>query len=170
MKTKLLTFAFLFISTCILSTTTFAQPAPGDNGTGPGGGTPPDGGGTGGTPPPAPMIYTFKRNNGNGWGVCGGDAQIRVAFSPMPSSYIPCITEIWYQGAKITNVILPVYGEIIDKTQPYVSYCLMGSLPATNNGNPLANIPPASKLTLVFGHPVTVQNTHATENGTEITQ
>jgi|GEM_PF-2460001 len=169
MKTRLLTFAFLLISFCIFSTATFAQPAPGNDGTG--GTPPPDGGGTGGTPPPAPMVYTFKRNNGNGFGVCGGDAQIRVAFSPMPTptSYIPCITEIWYNGSKITNVVLPVYGEIIDKTQPYVSYCLMGSLPATNNGNPLANIPPACKLTLVFGHPVTNNSINGTDNGIEIT-
>ena len=170
MKKKLLIFTVSLLSLCIFSTTSFAQGAPGDDGSG-GGVTPPDGGGTvGTTPPPAPMIYTFKRNNGNGFGVCGGDAQIRVAFNPMPTTYIPCITEIWYNGAKLTNVILPVYGEVIDKTQPYVSYCLMGSLPATNNGNPLANIPPACKLTLVFGNPVTAQSTHATNNGIEITQ
>lgn len=167
MKRKLLISAILLISFCIFSTATFGQTAPGDNGTG---GIPPDGGGTGSAPPPAPMIYTFKRNNGNGLGVCGGDAQIRVAFSPIPTTYIPCINEIWYNGSIITNVILPVYGEIIDKTQPYISYCLMGSLPATNNGNPLANIPPACKLTLVFGNPVTTNNTHVTNNGIEVTQ
>jgi hypothetical protein len=28
-----------------------------------------------------PCPVSFKRNNGNGWGVCHGDAQIRIAFS-----------------------------------------------------------------------------------------
>jgi hypothetical protein len=165
MKQKFFTTAFLALSVFIISSKTFAQTDSGGLDTGGGSGTGTVGGGTTGTPPPAPLIYTFKRNNGNGLGVCGGDAQIRVAFNPLPTDYIPCITEIWYNGSRITNVVLPVYGEIIDKTQPYVSYCLMGSALGTNNGNPLANIPPASKLTLVFGHPVTTQNTHATDNG-----
>ena len=171
MKKKLLTIAFLLFTVC---TTTFAQPAPGDDGTGVGGGGGIDGGNTGGTtpPPPAPMIYTFKRNNGNGLGVCGGDAQIRVAFEKMPdANNIPCIKEVWYNDGKnaptkVLNIQYPIIGEIIDKTQPYVSYCITGSMPAP--GNSQGNINPAIKLTLVFG---TYTNTTSggTENGIDIT-
>lgn len=98
-----------------------------------------------------PLSYCFKRNNGNGWGVCHADAQIRVSFSQLPASNnIPVLTAIYYKDQLLTNVKLPVYGDIIDKTKPYISYCLTGSLPETNNGNPAGNIPPAVKLRLQF--------------------
>ncbi len=155
MKKKLLTFAILLFSVCCFSTNSFSQIVPGgsDDGTGGGIGTDPGGtagGGTvGGTS--CPLNYAFKRNNGNGWGVCHGDAQIRVVFTPLPSANnVPQLIGIYYQGAKLTNVITPVNGDIIDKNKPYISYCLIGSLPERNNGNPKANIPPAVKLTLEF--------------------
>ena len=153
MKTKLLTFAILLISFCIFSTATFGQVAPGNDGTG---GLPPDGGGTipGVGPTTCPISYSFKRNNGNGWGVCHGDAQIRVTFDPMPSAAeVPLLTGIFYLGVRLTNVILPVSGDLVTKGQGYVSYCLIGSAPEKNNGNPFANIPPAVKLLLEFTYP-----------------
>lgn len=172
MKKKLLTFAILLLITSVF-TTAFSQTAPGDDGTGTGGGTGPDGGGTGGTTPPAPMVYTFKRNNGNGLGVCGGDAQIRVAFATMPSATsIPCIKEVWYTDGKtapvkVTTIDYPILGSILDKTQPYVSYCITGSMPAP--GNSQGNINPAIKLTLVFGT-YTAPTTADTANGIDITE
>lgn len=112
------------------------------------------GGSTGGfVTQPCPI--SFKRNNGNGFGVCGGDAQIRVTFSELPT-VAPKLIEILYvnkstgEETNITSVMLPVEGDFISKTHPYVSYCLNGSLPPQNNGNPQANIPPAIKLVLVF--------------------
>lgn len=103
-----------------------------------------------------PCPVSFKRNNGNGFGVCGGDSQIRVAFSELPTE-TPQLTAIYYvntnTGIKstVTNVFLPVDGVVINKNQPYVSYCLMGSLPAP--GNSQGNIPPAVKLVLEFTYP-----------------
>lgn len=101
-----------------------------------------------------PTSFSFKRNNGNGWGVCHGDAQIRVVFNPMPSpNNIPVLTGVYYEDDLLTNIILPVSGDMIDKTKPYISYCMTGSFPARNNGNPRANIPPAVKLVLEFTYP-----------------
>ena len=151
MKTKLLTFAFLFISTCILSTTTFAQTAPGDNGTG--GVPPPDGGGTGGTPPPilACPDVTFKRNNGNG--TCWGYVQIRVTFPDQFETGFtpPTISDITYQGTTVKFLLghdaiegVPTY-----KGQGYVSYCLGGpQFPGLSKE--YFNIPPANKLVITF--------------------
>ena len=95
------------------------------------------------------LVYTFKNNNGNG--ACGGDAEFKVAFSPMPpADHIPAIKEIWYDDGKtkkqIITISTPVYGEIVNKTQPYVSYCLDSTVPGYTKGN----IDPAIKLTLVF--------------------
>jgi hypothetical protein len=103
-----------------------------------------------------PCPVSWKRNNGNGWGVCHGDAQIRVAFGEMPS-VIPQLTKITYtvtntgQTTTITSVQLPVNGDIINKSHHYISYCLTGILPAP--GNSQGNIPPAVKLVLEFTYP-----------------
>lgn len=100
-----------------------------------------------------PCPVSFKRNNGNGWGVCHGDSQIRVTFSEMPGT-APTLTAIYYENQKtgerttVQSVYLPVEGDFISKTKPYISYCLTGALPAP--GNSQGNIPPASKLTLEF--------------------
>ena len=154
MKKKLFTFALL-ISACIFSTTAFAQTAPGDDGTG--GDTtdlPIEGGGTVITPSYDFSTYVFKRNNGNGIGVCGDRAQIRIEFSPMPptSSDIPKLSGIWYQGTNLLGTSVAVSAmSIINQTQPYVSYCLTGLLPSPGVSG--GNIPPAEKLTLTFvGH------------------
>ena len=134
---KNLIFTVLLMSFCLFAASAFAQDPPGNNNSG-----------------ICPISYSFKRNNGNGWGVCHSDAQIRVAFNPLPSpDNIPTLTAIYYKGNPLTNVMLPVTGEVINKTQPYVSYCLTGSVPERNNGNPNGNIPPASKLTLEFTYP-----------------
>jgi hypothetical protein len=127
MKKQLLILTILLISLSFISTT-FAQTAPGDGS--------------------EPLVYTFKNNNGNN--PCGGDAEFKVAFSPMPvPDHIPAIKEIWYDDGKtkkqITIIATPVYGEIVNKTQPYVSYCL-NNVPGTRKGN----IDPSIKLTLVF--------------------
>lgn len=175
MKQKLFTLTLLLLTSFILSTKSFAQDDSGGLDTGGGTGTGPDGGGTGVTPPPPPppMIYTFKRNNGNGLGVCGGDAQIRVAFATMPAeNNIPCIKEVWYDDGKnpvvkVTNIQYPILGAIIDKTQPYVSYCITGSMPAP--GNSQGNINPAVKLTLIFGTYAT-PTAGDTANGIDITE
>lgn len=103
-----------------------------------------------------PCPVSFKRNNGNGWGVCHGDAQIRVTFSEMPS-VIPQLSAIWYtkknsgETTAVSTVMLPVDGDLINKNQPYISYCLTGAFPAP--GNSQGNIPPASKLVLEFRYP-----------------
>jgi hypothetical protein len=103
-----------------------------------------------------PCPISFKRNNGNGFGVCGGDSQIRVAFGELPD-VTPQLVAIYYTNTttgiqtNVTNVLLPVDGDIISKTQPYISYCLTGSLPAP--GNSQGNIPPAVKLVLEFRYP-----------------
>ena len=98
--------------------------------------------------------FSFKRNNGNGIGVCGYNAQIRVVFDPMPqiASDIPKLTSVIY---KLTNLIQNGYAiiinaQIINQTQPYVSYCVQGieNLPGASDGN----IQPADKLTLKFNN------------------
>ena len=117
------------------------------------------GGSTGGyVTQPCPL--SFKRNNGNGFGVCGGDAQIRVTFSQLPT-VIPQLTGILYTNTntgiqtKVTSVFLPVDGDVINKTKPYISYCLTGSLASILQapGNSQGNIPPAVKLVLEFTYP-----------------
>ena len=110
-----------------------------------------DAGGSSNGTEPCPV--SFKRNNGNGFGVCGGDAQIRVAFGTLPGN-IPQLTAIYYTNTNtgiqtnVTSVFLPVNGDLISKTKPYISYCLTGILPAP--GNSQGNIPPAVKLVLEF--------------------
>lgn len=151
MKKKLLTFAFLLISACFFSTASFAQTAPGDDGTG-GDDLPVEGGGTVVTTYTF-SSFTFKRNNGNGNGVCGDRAQIRVVFNPMPptTADIPKLLHIWYQGTELLGVTVSVSATtIVSQTQPYVSYCLNGLLPAPGVSG--GNIPPAEKLTLEFAH------------------
>jgi hypothetical protein len=128
MKKKQFILTILLISLSVFSTA-FAQTAPG-----------------GGS---EELVFTFKSNNGNN--PCGGDAEFKVAFSPMPAAdHIPAIKEIWYDDGKtkrqITTIATPVYGELINKTQPYVSYCLDSNVP----GYPKNNLDPAIKLTLVF--------------------
>ncbi|MGI8584268.1 MAG: hypothetical protein ACR2KX_18905 [Chitinophagaceae bacterium] len=148
MKTKLLSFTFLLISICFFSTTSFAQTAPGDDGSD----IPVEGGGTLITPYTY-SSFTFKRNNGNGNGVCGDRAQIRVVFDPMPptTTDIPKLSAIWYQGTNLLGTRVSVSATtIISHTQPYVSYCLTGLLPAPGASG--GNIPPAEKLTLEFSH------------------
>ena len=126
MKRSSLIPAIVLFSITVLSAS-YAQPAPG-----------------GGSEQP---VYLLKNNNGNN--PCGGDGEFKVAFTPMPASdRIPVIKEIWYDDGKtkrqITTIATPVYGEIINKTQPYVSYCLTG------NGTNQNTIDPAIKLTIVF--------------------
>ena len=175
MKQKFFSIPVLLLTFLILSSKTFAQADSGgyQGGDGSGGGT--VGGTTGGTPPPppAPLIYTFKRNNGNGLGVCGGDAQIRVAFEKMPAAnQIPCINEVWYDDGKvgyvkIVSIQYPILGSIVDQTQPYVSYCITGSMPAP--GNSQGNINPAIKVKLVFGTYV-APTVAGTANGIDISE
>lgn len=152
MKKKLLTFTLFAIFTCLFSITTFAQIVPGgeDSGTGDGTVEPDEGTGTV-TAPYTFNTFAFKRNNGNGNGVCGERAQIRVVFSPMPTNAadIPKVSAIWYQGKNLLGTSVGVYATtIVDQTQPYVSYCLTGLLPAPGVSG--GNIPPAEKLTLEF--------------------
>lgn len=138
MKKSLLSFTLLLLTLVIVSPDASAQR---------------DAGGSSNGFISQPCPVSFKRNNGNGWGVCHGDAQIRVAFSAMPDE-IPKLTAIRYTPSNtgvqqtITTVILPVDGDIISKNKPYISYCLTGSLPAP--GNSQGNIPPAVKLVLEF--------------------
>ena len=139
MKTKLLTFAFLLISFCIFSTTTFAQIAPGDAG-------------SGGVPPilACPDV-SFKRNNGNG--TCWGYVQIRVTFPDQFETGFtpPTISDITYQGITVKFLLghdaiegVPTY-----KGQGYVSYCLGGpQFPGLSKE--YFNIPPANKLVITF--------------------
>lgn len=152
MKKKLLTVAMVLITSCFFSTTIFAQDVPG--GSEDGTITQPEGAGT--------VIssytykgYSFKRNNGNGWGVCGVNAQIRVVFDPMPTlkTDIPELTSIIYKSSdliKTTNYVRVLDKEIINQTQPYVSYCIQGieNLPGASDGN----IPPAEKIAIKFNH------------------
>ena len=91
------------------------------------------------------------KNNGNGNGVCGDRAQIRVVFSPMPPTVadIPNLTAIWYQGKNLLGTAVAVSAKsIVAQTQPYISYCLTGLLPAPGVSG--GNIPPEEKLTLEF--------------------
>jgi lipoprotein signal peptidase len=153
MKKKLLSFAILLFTACLFSTNSFSQPAPGDDGTGDGETLPVEGGGT------LPSTYTFKsftykRNNGNGWGVCGTNAQIRVVFDPMPTcnADIPKLTTIEYKGTNLlaNGYAMIIASSIVTLTQPYVSYCIQGiqNLPGASDGN----IPPADKVLLKFNN------------------
>ncbi|MDQ6757982.1 MAG: hypothetical protein M3004_13730 [Bacteroidota bacterium] len=153
MKTRLLTLAVLILSFCIISTTTFSQTVPGGSQDGSGDQIPVEGGGT------VPSTYTyksftFKRNNGNGWGVCGYNAQVRVVFDPMPTCYadIPKLTSIIYKNTDLlaNGYAMIINYQIINQTQPYVSYCIKGieNLPGASDGN----IPPAEKISLKFNN------------------
>ncbi len=134
MKPRLIIFAFLLFLVYFISAKAFSQTAPG-----------------GGSE--CPLSYSFKRNNGNGWGVCNGDQQIRVTFSPMLApENIPVLTAIYFQGQLLSRFILPVTGDLINKQQGYVSYCLRGSFPK-NNANPFSIISPSIKLVLEFTYP-----------------
>lgn len=143
MKKIIISFCVFTLSICIFSTSTFAQDGR-------------DAGGQSSGDLTQPCPVSFKRNNGNGYGVCGGDAQIRVAFSQLPT-VTPQLTAIYYTNtstgvkSNVTHVFLPVDGDIISKTQPYISYCLTGIIPAP--GNSQGNIPPAVKLVLEFTYP-----------------
>lgn len=134
MKTKQFIFPFLLFLCCIFSTGSFAQTAPG--------------GGSG-----CPIPYSFKKNSGNGWGVCNGDAEIRVIFNQMPlPDNIPLLTAIYCQGRSVTRISLPVSGNIITTGQGYVSYCLTGSI-QKNNRNPFDYISRSIKIVLEFTYP-----------------
>ena len=133
MKKTLLSLTVVLFMT-FFSTNVFAQPAPGDDGSG--GVLPPD---LGGTPsvPPQPLAYHFTRNNGDG--TCGGEAQIRMYYTTAPT-VAPVLTQIYYQGAPLYTNFLPVSGDIAGyATKGYVSFCLS-----------TANIPPAIKLALTY--------------------
>lgn len=140
---KKFSICFIVLSLCIVSLRSTAQDVR-------------DAGGSADGSGPQPCPISFKRNNGNGKGVCGGDAQIRVSFSELPAS-VPQLTAIYYTNknsgiqTRVNSIELPVDGDIIDKTKPYVSYCLTGILPAP--GNSQGNIPPAVKLVLEFKYP-----------------
>ena len=134
MKVKLIIFAFLLFLIYFLSAKGFSQTAPG-----------------GGSE--CPISFSFIRNNGNGSGVGNADAQVRVAFSPLPSAEnIPLLSAIYYQGQSVDKVILPVRGELVIRGRGYISYCLKESLPK-NNGNPFGKISPAIKVVLEFTYP-----------------
>ena len=151
MKKKLLTFAFFAIFTCLFSVASFAQIVPGGEDDGTGTGTAPDEGSGTVVTPYTFNTFAFKRNNGNGTGVCGDRAQIRVVFSPMPptAADIPNLTAIWYQGKNLLGTSVAVSAKtIVAQTQPYISYCLTGLLPAPGVSG--GNIPPEEKLTLEF--------------------
>src|ERR1043165_7346577 len=109
---QIISFCAIALSIFIFSGTSYAQ-----------GGRDAGGSSNGDFSQPCPV--SFKRNNGNGNGVCGGDSQIRVAFSELPT-VTPQLTAIYYvntntgQKSSVTNVFLPVDGDIINKTQPYI--------------------------------------------------
>ncbi|HEY8690706.1 MAG TPA: hypothetical protein VIM07_15830 [Chitinophagaceae bacterium] len=130
MNTKLLIFVFLLFLIYFFTISAFAQTAPG--------------GVTG-----CATSISVKRNNGNGHGVCNGDAQLRVIFSPMPSpENIPLLTGIFYQGQSTTKVTLPIAGDMVTDGQGYVSYCVV--VPLKNNGNQFGKISPSIKIALEF--------------------
>ncbi len=84
--------------------------------------------------PPCTTLYSFKRNNGNGWGVCGGQGQIRIATTQ--TSGFPNIVRI-FGGGKGYDQTVKISGAQTSKG--YLSYC-----------QEINNMPPAGKLTLVF--------------------
>ena len=134
MKTKPIIPAILLFLVCNFSTAAFAQTAPG-----------------GGFE--CPTSYSFTRNNGNGWGVCNGDAQIRVRFNQMPlPENIPVLSAIYYQGRALTKVILPAVGNLVTNGQGYVSYCLVGTV-QKNNRNSFDYMSRSVKIVLEFTYP-----------------
>jgi hypothetical protein len=130
MKTKFFILVFLLFLIYFFTISAFAQTAPG--------------GGSG-----CATSISVKRNNGNGHGVCSGDAQLRVIFNPMPlPENIPLLTAIYYQGQLSTKVSLPVVGDIVTEGQGYVSYCV--SAPLKNNGNQFGIISRSVKISVEF--------------------
>jgi hypothetical protein len=137
MNKKLLTVAFLFISAGILSTSTFAQEAPGDSGSGIAGEDIDGGRATATSSPTQPLGVHFTRNNGDG--TCGEKAQIRLYYTVAPT-VAPVLTQIYYQNDQLYTNLLPITGNITDfANKGYISFCL-----------PTANIPPAIKLSLTY--------------------
>lgn len=135
MKTNVFTLAFLLFLAAIFSVKSFAQTAPGGGNT------------------ECPTSYSFTRNNGNGWGVCNGDAQIRVTFNQMPlPENIPVLSAIYYQGHALTKIILPAVGNIVTNGQGYISYCLVG-VSQKNNRNSFDYMSRSVKLVLEFTYP-----------------
>ena len=63
-------------------------------------------------------------------------------------SYAPTLVGLWYDnGSPITNIFLPVTGDIADlASKGYISYCLLGG-----------NIPPNKKIVAQFYYPNTNQ-------------
>jgi hypothetical protein len=142
MKKRLLTSAILFLSFCILSTTSFAQTAPGDSGGDTSGGST-DGGGT--AVVPQPTAIEFFRNNGDG--TCGGQAQIRLYYTTAPT-IAPTLDNILYNGAPLIANFVPTGSILADlTTKGYFSFCL-----------PVSNIPPAIKLTIQYHYGGTTQS------------
>lgn len=138
MKKNLTIFAAIIFTCCLFTTKTFAQRDAG--------------GSSSGNTIPEPCPTNFKRNNGDG--TCGGSAQIRLSFSQSPS-YAPTLVGLWYDdGTPITNIFLPVPGDISDlSAKGYISYCLMGG-----------NIPPAKKIVAQFYFPHTNQYCELSEH------
>jgi hypothetical protein len=102
------------------------------------------GGSSGGGVTPQVCPTDFVRNNGDG--TCGGNAQIRLFFNQAPE-FAPELISIIYNGENLLTNPMPVSGNIADlATKGYIGYCL-----------PLANIPPAVKLTVVFRYAGTGQ-------------
>ena len=135
MKKKFLSFTVIVLSLCIFSTTSFAQTDPGGTGDGSGTGGTGTGGGT--LTPPQPVGYHFTRNNGDG--TCGGEAQIRLFYTTVPT-VMPSLTQIYYNGAPLYTNFLPVTGNASTFAQYGYLYFCLGQ----------ANIPPAIKLTLTY--------------------
>ena len=95
--------------------------------------------------PPQPCPVSFVRNNGDG--TCGGQAQIRLYFSQVPS-YAPTLENILYNGEPLLTNGYPIYGNVADiATKGYISYCI-----------PTSNIPAAIKLTVIFRYRNSVQD------------
>ena len=131
MKPKLLAVCIVILISTFISNKTFAQRDAG--------------GSSSGSPIPEPCPTGLKRNNGDG--TCGGSGQIRLSFGQSPT-YAPTLIHLWYDdGTPVTNIILPVDGDITDlASKGYISYCLQGG-----------NIPPSKKIVAQFYYPNTNQ-------------
>ena len=123
---------FALILLCSLTNNSFAQRESG-------------GSADGSTVPPQPCPVNFVRNNGDG--TCGGQSQIRLYFSQVPS-YAPTLENILYNGEPLLTNAFPINANISElATKGYLSYCL-----------PTSNIPPAIKLTIVLRYRNSIQD------------
>lgn len=137
MKKNLLSIAVLLFAIVVLPSKTFAQDIPG--GSSSESGTIDQGQIMAATItdpaslPKCSSLLTFKRNNGNGWGVCGSQSQLRITTTQM--SNFPDLVQM--TDGKNYHWKGLVSGS--SDAKGYVSYC-----------QPDNNMSPATKLTLVF--------------------